>query len=130
MPPGEANRQVNRAILEQAPRVLFFLVPVMAGLLALLYRRRGRFFAEHFVFALHAHAVGFALLIPGEALDLAWLTAAGAAGATLHVLLAMRRVYGAPWWSTGLRFGGLAVVYLIALGAGIALSAVLALALL
>jgi hypothetical protein len=130
MPPGEANRQVNRAILEQAPRVLFFLVPVMAGLLALLYRRRGAFFAEHFVFALHAHAVGFALLIPGEALGRPGLTAAGAGLAALHVLVGLRRVYGAPWWSTGLRFTALAIVYLVALGAGIALSAVLALALL
>lgn len=129
MPPGEANRQVSRAILEQAPRVLFFLVPVMAALLALLHRRR-LFFAEHFVFALHAHAVGFALLIPGEALGRTWLTAAGAGLASLHLLLAMRRIYGAGWIVTVIRFLGLALVYSIALGAGVALSAVLALALL
>jgi len=129
MPPGEANRQVTRAIFEQAPRVLFFLVPVMAGLLALLYRKR-LFFAEHFVFALHAHAVGFALLIPGEALGRPGLTAAGAAAAALHVLVGMRRVYGAGWVVTFIRFLGLAIVYGVALGAGIALSAVLALALL
>ena len=130
MPPGEASRQVSRAILEQAPRVLFFLVPVMAGLLALLYRGRRLFFAEHFVFALHAHAVGFALLIPGEALGRSGLTAAGAGLASLHLLLAMRRIHGAGWVVTVLRFLGLAIVYSVALGAGIALSAVLALALL
>jgi len=128
MPPGEANRQVSRAILEQAPRVLFFLVPVMAGLLALLHWRRF-FFAEHFVFALHAHAVGFALLIPGEALGRTGLTAAGAAAAALHLLVGMRRVYGAAWWLTVVRFLGLALVYLVALGLGIAASALLALAL-
>jgi hypothetical protein len=130
MPPGEANRQVSRAMLEQAPRVLFFLVPVLAALLALLYRRNRLFFAEHFVFALHAHAVGFALLIPGEALGRAGLTAAGAAAAALHLLVGLRRVYGAAWWLTVIRFLGLALVYLVALGAGVAASAILALALL
>jgi hypothetical protein len=127
MPPGEANRQVSRAIMEQAPRVLFFLVPVMAGLLALLYRGRRLYFAEHFVFALHAHAAGFALLLPGEALGPAWLTAAGAGLAALHVFLAMRRVYGGRRLLTAGRFLVLSVVYLVALGAGIAAAAMLAL---
>ncbi len=130
LPPGEASRQVSQAILAQTPRVLLFLVPVMAGLLALLYRGRRRFYAEHFVFALHAHALGFALLVPGEALASRWLTATGAGLAALHVLLALRRVYGAGWWATGLRFAGLALAYLVALGLGLGVAALLGLLLL
>lgn len=125
--PDEANQRLGQSLYQQAPRVLFFLVPVMAALLALLYRRSGRFYAEHVVFSLHAHALGFALLVPGL-VGPAWLGFAGAGATGLHLLLAMRRVYQRPWPGTVLRFLVLGVLYLVALGAGIALASLLALA--
>ena len=129
LPPDEASRRLGQALAQQAPRVLFFLVPVMAGLLALLYRRSGFFLAEHLVFSLHAHALGFALLIPG-ALGAPWLAVAGVGATALHLLLAMRRVYRRPWPGTVLRFLALLALYLVALGLGMAGATLLALALL
>ena len=129
LPQDEANRRMGQSLLQQAPRVLFFLVPVMAALLALLHRRSGLFYAEHLVFALHAHALGFALLVPGQ-LGPAWLGAAGAGATALHLLLAMRRVYRRPWPGTAWRFLVLTLLYLVALGLGMAAASLLALALL
>jgi len=100
----------------------------MAGLLLLLFRRGRRFFAEHLVFALHTHALGFALLTPGVLLDLDGLVGAGVAATGLHVLLAQRRVYGLPWPATLWRFGLLGTLYLVALVFGVGGAALLALA--
>jgi hypothetical protein len=126
LPPEEAKHRMGQALVQQAPRVLFFLVPVMAGLLALLHLRSGAFFAEHFVFALHTHALGFALLVPGTLLGSWPVAGAGVLAAALHLLLGMRRVYRRSWAGTVLRFLVLSLLYLVALGAGLALAAVLA----
>lgn len=50
----------KRSLLETMPRVLFALVPVFAGILALVYRRRK--YPEHLYFALHLHAFIFVAL--------------------------------------------------------------------
>ena len=41
------------------PRVNFVLVPLFAGLVALVRRGSGRRYPQHLLFALHAHAAGF-----------------------------------------------------------------------
>ena len=66
LPRAEAAAHVNAVLQENAPRVVFFLVPVLALLLKLLYRRR--YYAEHLVTSLHVHAFAFAALLPSELL--------------------------------------------------------------
>ncbi|GAB4467144.1 MAG: DUF3667 domain-containing protein [Armatimonadaceae bacterium] len=46
----------------------FFLVPVYAALLALLYLRQRRFFVEHLVFAAHNHTFAFLLYLVVDSL--------------------------------------------------------------
>ncbi len=125
-PPGEVRRRVQAGFSEKAPRAMFFLVPVMALLLRLLYRRSGLYLAEHAVFALHEHAVAFAFLLPGAVLGGAADTA-GLAAVGLHSVLAMRRVYGQGWAATARKAAILWVAYLLALGAALLAAAVLAL---
>jgi len=50
-------RGLRARFLDRLPRVLFVLVPVFAGIVALFYRRRR--FPQHLVFALHLHAAFF-----------------------------------------------------------------------
>ncbi len=86
------------------PRLMFVLLPLFALLLKLLYLRQRRFYAEHFIFALHFHAFAFAifsllLLLPGgpwTLLSVLWLH--------LYLLLAMRHVYRQSWLMTGAKF--------------------------
>lgn len=62
---GFANLQELRSAIEAArlawmPRVMFVLVPLFAGLVAVVERRARRRYPAHLVFALHVHAAGFA----------------------------------------------------------------------
>src|SRR5690606_5298065 len=127
--PREALSQVARDYVEFAPHMIFLLLPVFALLLKGLYVRTGRYYAEHFVFALHTHAFAFltftlVLLIPWDWIDrilLFWMV--------VYMWIAMRRVYrqGAvrttlKWWVLGWSYGwvflfgmiGLAIVMLLA----------------
>ncbi len=45
------------------PKVLFFLIPVFALLLKLLYLLRKRYYSEHLIFALHYHSALFIYLL-------------------------------------------------------------------
>lgn len=106
--PREAFGQVARGYIEFAPHMIFLLLPVYALLLKLLYVRRGRYYAEHFVFALHIHAFAFVtftlvLLVPWDWIDralLLWMI--------VYMWIAMRKVYGqgvvrttVKWWVLG-----------------------------
>jgi hypothetical protein len=119
----EAGRRVAAAYRDWVPRVTFFLVPVLALLLELLWRRR--WLTEHLVLSLHAHAVAFVLF---AAAAVAGRRATGLAAAALlaWVALAVRRVYGDPWGRVALKLPVLALLYGVALGLGLAAVAVAA----
>ncbi|HEX6560342.1 MAG TPA: DUF3667 domain-containing protein [Longimicrobiales bacterium] len=91
--PREGTRRMVRALLDQAPRVLFVLLPVYALLLFAFYWRQRRYYVEHFVFALHVHSFIFLMLIPGLLLDIAWLHTLIFVSILLYVLVAMKRFY-------------------------------------
>lgn len=108
LPPREAFRQVLRDYVEFAPHMVFLLLPVFALLLKLLYVRCDRYYAEHFVFALHTHAFTFVtftlmLLVPWDVVDTIlffWMV--------VYVWIAMRTVYRQgvvlttfKWWVLG-----------------------------
>jgi len=64
---GMTGQQVvkffNDAFLHYLPNAIFFLLPVFTALLYLLYRKTGRYFAEHLIFTLHIHAFAFIALM-------------------------------------------------------------------
>lgn len=102
LPPRDALRAVAADMLTYAPHMVFVLLPVFALLLKLLYIRRDRYYMEHFVFALHAHAFFFVmflimLLLPSPAgIIVLWMM--------LYVWLAMKRVYGQGWFRTTVKW--------------------------
>lgn len=83
-----------------ATQALFVLVPLFAAWLAVLYRRSGRVYIEHLVFALHVHAFAFAATTAGYLMVFApaplvqWLQAAFKVWVLVYLALALRRVYG------------------------------------
>lgn len=122
LPPGEALRRMRTAFAQNAPKVLFFLVPVMALCLKLLWRRR--FYAEHLVFSLHAQSLTYLALLPGVFLPA--LSGPGFLASVGWSALALRRVYGGGW---GRVLGKGAVVFVavvVALGIGLAVTAAVA----
>ena len=96
---------------------VFALVPVFAGLLRLLYRRRERFFVPHLVFALHFHTLGFLLMAVGIGVDTMLGTRPNLSGLAFLAAAAMlfpslRRVYA----EGRLRTIGKQVILLLAYG--------------
>ena len=85
---------LTTAFFAKLPYAMFFLLPAFAALTSLAYRRRGRAYTEHLLFALHMHAFAYLclsamVLIPGE----------GPVGTMLlvwwaYLALALRRVFG------------------------------------
>lgn len=126
LPVREATRVYIRDMLEYAPHTMFVLLPVFALILKLLYVRRSRFYAEHFVFALHLHAF-FYLMFLLMMLLWQWSNVIGIIllWMALYVWLAMKRVYQQGWFRTTVKWWtlGFAYVGLLMLGlVGLALS--------
>ncbi len=127
MPPGEAQRRFDAAFAENGPRVLFFLVPLLALGLKALHRRR--FDAQHLVLALHVLTVGFVALLPGELLSSETMQQLGVAATVAWAAVALRRTTGDRWWVVVPKVAALALGFALAwalLVGGIAAAALLA----
>ena len=109
MAPQEAFRTVAREFFGYIPTIMFILLPIFAIVLKLLYIRRRRFYAEHFVFLLHTHSFIFALFSIMLILrELHWLRGWIATGLSIwmvvYVYIAMKRVYGQGWFKTFVKY--------------------------
>jgi len=119
-PPDEVRRRVSAELAQTMPRVAFFLVPLLAAMLRLAFRRSGLFYAEHLVFALHANTVSFTFLLPGAIADKGWLIALGSLAATGHGVAALHRVHGTSWRATLVRALPIAIGFPLLLGLAVA----------
>jgi hypothetical protein len=100
-----------RSTIAQLPTVMFLLLPLFALLLKLIYVRRGWFYSEHLVFALHTHAFAFlafavmaALL--GSSGGARWAVLVSqllAVAIPVYFYVAQKRVYAQGWLKTGLK---------------------------
>lgn len=96
------------AAKEQFPKMLFFLLPVFALLLKLLYVRRNYFYSEHLVFSIYFYNffyfAGSLMLLAGLASSLDWLSTIIAWGIYVYLLFSMKRMYGQGWGKTVAKF--------------------------
>jgi hypothetical protein len=113
------------------PRLMLFLVPIFALLLAVVHWWPKVYFIEHLVFSTHIHTVVFVALsllalsaaILGDSVFMGavWLILA------IYLWMAMYRVYGRSWWLTSIKFLALLMVYSVVLSVGMGLVLVAAL---
>ena len=104
-------------MFDNVPKMMFVFLPLIAGVLAVLYWRSGRYYVEHLLFVVHFHAFFFLAGIAALLLDLlARALPRGLAGPVevaqallgtglvvyvpAYLLRAMRRVYAQGWWKT------------------------------
>src|SRR5688572_22731318 len=120
LPPEEALGRVIRGVLEQAPKVIFLLLPLYALLLKLLYIRRKRYYVEHFIFALHVHAFAFVLfLLMTLVQNVGFATGLLFLWLMVYYWLALKRVYGQGWFRTTVKWFVLGQTYAIAVALGL-----------
>ncbi|HEV7717275.1 MAG TPA: DUF3667 domain-containing protein [Steroidobacteraceae bacterium] len=105
-------------LYHNVPRALFFLLPLLALVMSLMYRRR--YYVEHLLFFIHNHAFMFVLF---TVFSLALAVTSSGWLMVLYILIilfyspyytykAMRRVYAQGKWLTRLKFFVLSVAYL------------------
>lgn len=106
----------KRDILKTMPRMLFALLPVFAGIVALFYR--GRKYPEHLYFAIHLHAFIFIALAVSELMKFtqsqALVFIAGVVAIIwipIYATLAFRRVYGGSLVRTLTKELAIAAIY-------------------
>ncbi len=98
----DPQAEINELVSRRVPQTMFFLVPMMALILKLVYFRRGVFYVEHLIFAVHAHAAIFLALLVAILLNVAlapWWEQSRLVGLpiilamTVHFFKSLRRVY-------------------------------------
>jgi hypothetical protein len=111
--------ELYRAILDNFPTAIFFLMPVFAFILKIFYIRSKRLFIEHLVLAFHLHAfIFFALFIP-LLLNL-WLDVEELWGwcsliIVIYTFFMLKNVYGQGKFKTTFKFFSIIFTYFITL---------------
>ena len=106
MAPEERDKTMKAAFNGYVPYAVFFMMPLFALYLKMLYLGSGRRYGEHLLFALHVNGFAFLALtllmvVPdllGIVSFLLWLWL------LLYTPVAMRRVYGGSRLATGVRW--------------------------
>jgi hypothetical protein len=121
---GDEQKQVlSAAFFGYVPYAIFFMMPLFALYLKVLYLGSGRRYGEHLLFALHTNAFAFLAmtlamlpLVPGlvEFAIWTWLT--------FYLPTAMRRVYGGSRKLTALRWIVLMFLHLVTVAMAISLA--------
>jgi hypothetical protein len=117
MPEQERYQVIALATLKQAPQAMFFLVPVFAFLLKILFLFRGIPYGAHLLFAFHYHSVVFlgliSFFIPGA--DAGVVTAVSIGLVWVYLPLALRNTYGCSWIGSLFRTVTLVMAYALAI---------------
>ncbi|MBW8899204.1 MAG: DUF3667 domain-containing protein [Massilia sp.] len=118
--PDERDKVLKTAFYSYVPYAVFFMMPLFALYLKVLYLGSGRRYGEHLLFALHANGFAFLAMtllmvpyLPGLATGALWLWLA------FYLPAAMRRVYGGARLATGLRWIVLMLLHLVGIGLAI-----------
>lgn len=130
MPINEALRAFLSEYVQYVPHTMFVLLPLFALVLKLLYIRRRRYYAEHFIFALHVHAFIFLMFILMLLLDWAPIRLALLGWIMVYFWLALRRVYRQGVIRTTLKYFVMGFVYNFLLVIGLAATFIVTLLLL
>ena len=123
----------GRALVQNIPKMMFIFLPLIAGVMFVLYLGSGRYYVEHLLFVVHYHAFFFlaglvtllvqhsSWLAPGTWFEKAALAVGGTMTfaltiyAPIYLYVAMRRVYGQGRIVTFLKYCTLGIAYLFCL---------------
>jgi len=114
MSTDEAVGVFRSSFVRYMPNAVFLLLPVFTLILYLLYRKTGRFFAEHLIFTLHVHAFAFVVLTLSLFLP-DWLDIVVPTWILVYLFMALRRVYGESRKRTAIKFAALLFSYMFIL---------------
>lgn len=127
---ADFGNEFVQAFLDNFSKALFFLLPVFALLLKLLYVRKDYFYSEHLVFSIYYYnffylAASLLMLINQyEHIALMdWLGNGISLWIFIYLLFAMKRMYNQSWKKTSIKFFLFAFLFLVCLTMGVIVSA-------
>jgi len=124
---ADKGASLGRAFLDNLPKMMFLLLPILALINKVLYIRSRRYYIEHLLFFTHVHVFVFLVLsaviignglfalVPGGVHPPGIVSAAVWIAVPAYVYLAMRRVYGQRRFKTFIKFGLLLIAYAFSL---------------
>jgi Protein of unknown function (DUF3667) len=112
------NAHVQEAFMHNMPRAMFIFLPLLAGLMMLMYWRPRHYYVEHLLLFVHNHAVAFlvlgvVLLLDKVVADIPGLNFAVFLYFTWYMYRSMRVVYGQGRVLTWSKLALLAFFYLV-----------------
>jgi hypothetical protein len=116
----EFFRKVIGTFFHNIPKMLFFLLPVFALLLKLLYLRRKQFYyVDHAVLSLHYFSLIFLLLILcnfvlDKLFGTDFFTIIASLWIQVYLVIAMKKLYRQSWTKTFVKFFALGFLFFIA----------------
>lgn len=115
----EQRHRLVAGLTSHMPKALLLLVPVFAGILALLTMRRRYLYVDHLVFALHVHSFWFLVLALGVFLS-DWISPLPELVMAIYALVAFKRFYELGWGGALWRAAIGSLLYAIVLAAAFA----------
>jgi hypothetical protein len=134
---GARAKLFMETLRSNIPAMMLCCIPLFAFILKILYIRKGRYYVEHLVYALHIHTflyvtviitslavMGADRTVPALA---GWIKGLMACAIVVQIFLSIRRVYRQGWFMTMVKFvfGGL--VYCVILVLAVAATALITL---
>jgi Protein of unknown function (DUF3667) len=109
------GKEFVKAFMDNFSKMLFFLLPVFALVLKLLYVRRDYFYSEHLVFSIYYYNFGYLAaslqLITNQFTWLGWLSTIIGFWIFFYLLFAMKRMYNQSWMKTIAKFSLFVVMF-------------------
>jgi Protein of unknown function (DUF3667) len=127
---GSKGKLFFDTLRSNIPAMMLCCIPLFALVLKILYIRKGRYYVEHLVYALHIHTFFYvAVIITSLAVMGAnrtvpalagWITAVMTIAIIVQIFLSIRRVYRQGWFMTMVKFffGGFVYLVILVLGVG------------
>lgn len=130
---GSKARLFLDTLRSNIPVMMLCCIPLFAIVLKVLYIRKGRFYVEHLVYALHIHTFLYVAVVITALGAMAanrtlpalsgWIIGVMSCAIFVQIFLSIRRVYGQGWLFTTLKFVLGGIVYLVILVFAVAATA-------
>lgn len=112
---GEFSKDFAELFTANAPKVFFFLLPIFALILKLLYVRRDFFYSEHLVFTTNYYnffyLAGSIVMLIGLIPYVGWIKYFLVVWMVIYPLIGMKRMYNQGWFKTVVKFGMLWFIF-------------------
>jgi uncharacterized protein DUF3667 len=134
---GARAKLFMETLRSNIPAMMLCCIPLFAFILKILYIRKGRFYVEHLVYALHIHTFLYVTVIITSLAVMGadrtmpalagWIRGVMACAIVVQIFLSIRRVYKQGWFMTMVKFlfGGL--IYCVILILAVAATALITL---